>query len=64
MWPGDARSLDGGAGPPSAVLVWGLPALAWLAGCAVQLQMPALWDTAWLLLALAKLSVLVLLAWV
>ncbi len=46
---------------PGPALRWAVPALAWLAGSALQLQMPALWDRSgvWLLTALALALILI-----
>ena len=46
---------------PGPALRWAVPALAWLAGSALQLQMPALWDGGgvWLLTAVALALALV-----
>ncbi len=40
---------------------WALPALGWLAGCALQLQLPALWPADWIAGLLGATLVLVLL---
>ena len=54
MSPGPAAQNARTAAPGPA-LRWAAPALVWLAGSALQLQMPALWDNrwVWLLTALA-----------
>ena len=59
MNPGPAARRADNARPGPA-LVWAVPALAWLAGAALQLQMPALWGPTgvWLLTALALVLVL------
>ena len=60
MSPGPAAQNARTAAPGPA-LRWAVPALAWLAGSALQLQMPALWDSrwVWLLTALALALALV-----
>ena len=56
------REGDGGpASGPGLVWAWALPALAWLAGCALQLQLPALWPALWIALLSGAAFVLVLL---
>ena len=60
MSPGPAAHHARTAAPGPA-LRWAVPALAWLAGSALQLQMPVLWGSSavWLLTALALVLVLV-----
>ena len=48
---------------PEPALAWAVPALSWLAGSALQLQMPDLWGSAWVGLLAAQALVLVLVAW-
>ena len=56
-------ALTIGTARPGPAVVWAVPALGWLAGSALQLQMPALWDTDWVRLMGAMALLLVLLAW-
>ena len=56
-------ALTIGTARPGPALVWAVPALGWLAGSALQLQMPALWDTDWVRLMGAMALLLVLVAW-
>ena len=51
------------ASRPGPAVAWAVPALGWLLGCALQLQLPALWGAAGLLLLASKGLVLGLLAW-
>ena len=48
---------------PGLALSWALPALAWLAGSAWQLQMPVLWDATRVAMILALGIVMALLGW-
>ena len=60
-YTGPMRAGDGGrAGGPGPVSAWACMALAWLAGCALQLQLPVLWPQAWTLAPLAAALVLAL----
>ena len=59
MWPG----ATGFFARPGPALAWALPALGWLAGTALQLHMPALWDAGSVALLLALALGLAALAW-
>ncbi|MDP3223974.1 MAG: DNA internalization-related competence protein ComEC/Rec2, partial [Rubrivivax sp.] len=51
------------AGGTGLARAWAALGLAWLLGCALQLQMSALWPAWWLWLLLSKAAVLALVAW-
>ena len=51
------------ASGPRMARDWALAGLAWLAGCALQLQLPQLWPAAWVALMLGAATVLALVGW-